>query len=119
MKIINDSSAYDKLQLYLTKIIATDVREMLEQAGMQGSQLKDAAEAITFGIATIIDGSRMMEHEGTPVVPVLTFGILDEDDELSDLLSIGESSFMSEYATSTVAELFSDVAPPGQSPPVA
>jgi hypothetical protein len=57
-------------------------------------------------ITTIIDGSRLMEHEDQPVVPVLTFGVLDDGDELQDLLTSGESSFMSEYATGAVAELF-------------
>ena len=79
---------------------------MLSQAGLKGVALQEAVEAVTFGIATIIDGSRLMEHEDQPVVPVLTFGVLDDEEELRDLITSGESSFMSEYATGAVAELF-------------
>ena len=106
MQVIIDKAAYDKLQLYLTRIIALDVREMLSQAGLNGVALQEAVEAVTFGITTIIDGSRVMEHEDQPVVPVLTFGVLDDDEEVHDLLSTGDSSHMSDYATGTVAELF-------------
>ena len=90
MQVIVDKSSYDNLQLYLTRIIALDVREMLSQAGLSGVALQDAVEAVTFGITTIIDGSRVMEHENQPVVPVLTFGVLDDNEKLQDLLSIGQ-----------------------------
>ena len=109
MELITDRYGHDRLQIYLTRVLATDVREMLEQAGLSGRQLQDAVEAVTFGVATIIDGSRLMEHEDKAVVPVLTFGVLDETDEdprVVGLITSGEASSMSEYATGVVAELF-------------
>ena len=109
MDITHDSSAHDDLQRYLIKIIAADVREMLEQAGLTGSALRQAVEHVTFGVATIVDGSRVMEFDGKPVVPVLTFGTIDpegEEEEVTGLLTSGEPSFMHEYATGAVEEIF-------------
>lgn len=111
MRIVTDASTHDDLQRYLTKVLATDIREMLGEAGLSGTQLKEAVAAVTFGVATIIDGSRMMEHEDRPVVPVLTFGILDEEDEdagVQALITSGEPSFMQEYATAVAGELFDE-----------
>jgi hypothetical protein len=104
-----DSALHDDLQRYLIKVLAIDIKEMLEQAGLAGAALQEGVAQVTFGVATIIDGSRVMAHEGKPVFPVLTFGVVDPDiaeGELTSLITSGESSFMHEYATGVVSELF-------------
>lgn len=109
MDITTDPYAHDDLQRYLIKVIAGDVREILEQNGLEGATLRQAVEHVTFGVATIVDGSRVMEFEGKPVVPFLTFGVVDPesaDEEVTGLLSSGEPSSMHEYATGVVSELF-------------
>ena len=109
MDITTDPYAHDDLQRYLIKVMAGDIREMLEQAGLEGAALRQAVEQVTFGVATIVDGSRVMEVDGKPVVPFLTFGVVDadsEDEEVTALLSSGEPSSMHEYATSVVREIF-------------
>lgn len=107
MQIIKDEFAYDALQQYLVHVIAEDVRDMLQQAAASGASFEDAVQSITLGIAGIIDGNRKMEHDDKPVMPVLMFGLLDEDENLGDVLTSGEPSFMSEYAASAAR----DVAP--------
>ena len=109
MLITTDAYVHDDLQRYLIEVIAGDVREIVEQAGLNGAALRDAIEHVTFGVATIVDGSRVMELDGKPVVPFLTFGVVDadsEDEEVTALLSSGEPSSMHEYATGVVSEIF-------------
>ena len=98
MQIIKDEAAHDVLQQYLVRVIAEDVRDALQQAAASGASLEEAVQAITLGVATIIDGTRKMKHEAEPVVPVLMFGVLDQDENLTGVLSSGDTSFMHEYA---------------------
>jgi hypothetical protein len=107
--ITEDASLHDDLQRYLIRVLANDIKEMLEQAGLSGTALQEGVAQVTFGVATIIDGSRVMAHEGKPVVPVLTFGVVDpdvEEEAITSLITSGEASFMHEYATGVVSELF-------------
>ncbi|MDB4885773.1 MAG: hypothetical protein JWN79_1211 [Gemmatimonadetes bacterium] len=110
MQIIKDEAAHDTLQQYLVRVIAEDVRDALQHAAASGASLEEAVQAITFGVATIIDGTRKMEHDAEPVVPVLMFGVLDEDENLTDVLSSGDTSFMHEYASTVARDLARDAA---------
>jgi hypothetical protein len=98
MQIMNDESAFDALQHYLVRVIAEDVRDALRLAAASGATMEEAVQAITFGVATIIDGSRHMTHDDEPVIPVLMFGLLDEDENITDVISSGEPSWMRDYA---------------------
>lgn len=97
MQITTDRAAYDLLQRRLAGIIAADVREMLHEAAASGASLDDAVAAITLGLATILDGSRMMEHEGRPLIPVLMFGQVDELDAVTEVLTGGGTSSLHEH----------------------
>lgn len=103
MQIIKDAAAHDALQQYLVRVIAEDVRDALQRAAAGDASLEGAIEAITLTVASIVDGTRDLTHDGKPVIPVLMFGILDEDENITDVLSSGDTSFMHEYAA-TVAK---------------
>lgn len=105
MQIIKDAAAHDALQQYLVRIIAEDVRDALQHAAASGASLEEAVQAITFGVTTIVDGTRPMRHADAPVVPVLTFGVLDEDENLTGVLSSGDTSFMHEYAVAVAKQV--------------
>jgi hypothetical protein len=60
---------------------------------------------IAFSVAAIIDGSRAMELEGQPLIPVLTFA---EDPERTELVPRAGGSFVHEYVFGTVDDVFDE-----------
>src|SRR5687768_17252881 len=101
MEIIKDSDRFDSFQMRVLQEIARDVMNGLIELGIPPDKLQDATENLTFGIAAIVDGSRVMELDGQPVLPVLTFAA---DEESTQLIHEG-GSWMHEYAIGTVEEI--------------
>ena len=104
MKLLTDKDRFDELQMYLISEIISDIRRKLIQAGISGDQLYDLTGKMSFSIAAILDGSRVMSMDGNPVLPVLTF----ETSRNSGTLTCAEEggSWMHEYVFGCVDEVF-------------
>jgi hypothetical protein len=92
ISVVVDKSAYDDRQRALLRHIAEDVRQRLTQWGAYSD---DRLDDLLFRLTAIIDGSRVMEHEGKPLIPFLTFA---EERSPSQIISFGGTSFMHEYS---------------------
>lgn len=74
MNLVKDFTKYEALQNRMLDEILVTIRDGLVNAGVKEAQaLSDATWNLAFDIACIVDGSRNMELDGAPVVPVLTF----------------------------------------------
>ena len=111
IEISVDEARYDKLQLHLIGEIIRSIKTDLKEAGIAEERVADVTGDIAFSVATIIDGSRVMELEGQPLVPVLTFA---EDAERTKLVARAGGSFMHEYVCATVDDLFDEDVGPGK-----
>jgi hypothetical protein len=105
MTIKIDEGKFDKCQLRLLEEIARDVKSALEEAGVSAERIQDVTESITFQIAAIVDSSRVMELDGKPLLPFLTFA---EDDKREQLIASPGGSWMHEYACGTVDQIFDE-----------
>lgn len=104
MKISVDTDRFDELQLRVLEELVAAVRDGLREAGITDDQaLYDATGSIAFSIAAIVDGSRVMELDGEPVIPVLTFAKARNG---SELVGAEGGSWMHEYVFGTVDEVF-------------
>jgi len=97
-----DCEKFDLLQIRVLDEIARTIKDALHEAGIKQEKIPELTENITFSIAAIVDGSRVMELEGKPVSPVLTFAA---DEEGTELVSAEGGSWMHEYAISAVYQL--------------
>jgi hypothetical protein len=77
----------------------------LTESGIPEERLADVAGGVAFSIAAIMDGSRVMESEGQMLIPVLTFA---EDSERTKLVVRPGGSFMHEYVSATVDDVFDE-----------
>lgn len=103
MQISIDTDKFDELQIRLLEEIIRSVASGLKEAGISDeSALSEATGNIAFAIGAIIDGSRVMEFDGQPVVPILTFAKARGG---SDLVAAEGGSWMHEYAFSAVDEV--------------
>jgi hypothetical protein len=106
MKITIDSTRFDELQLHLLEEIIASVRDGLREAGITDDQaLYEATGNISFSIAAIVDGSRIMDLDGDAVVPVLTFA---KQRNGADLVGAEGGSWMHEYVFSAIDDVFAD-----------
>lgn len=104
-KITIDPDRFDELQLRLLEEIIASVRDGLRQAGVSDSQaLYEATEKISFSVAAVIDGSRIMDLDGARVIPVLSFAKKRNDAE--ELVGAEGGSWMHEYVSGAVDEVF-------------
>lgn len=104
MKITINSDRFDELQLRILEELIGSIRDALEEAGITDAQaLREATGSIAFSVAAIIDGSRIMELDGEPVTPVLTFA---KEVDGTDLVGAEGGSWMHEYVFGTVDEVF-------------
>lgn len=92
INVVVDKSAFDKRQRALLRVIAKEVRQRLVEWDAYSD---DRLDALVFHLMAIIDGSRVMEHEGRPLIPVLTFA---EERSPSQVISCGGTSFLHEYS---------------------
>lgn len=107
MQVSIDSDKFDALQIRLLEEIIRSVAAGLKSAGItEESALSEATGSIVFSIGAIIDGSRVMELDGQPVVPFLAFA---NERGGNDLLAAEGGSWMHEYVFGAVDEiLFGD-----------
>jgi hypothetical protein len=105
MHLKTDDGAFDRRQLHLIREIIRAIKSDLTRSGIAGERLADVTGDIAFSIAAIIDGSRVMQAEGQPLIPVLTFA---EDAQRTTLVARPGGSFMHEYVHGTVDEVFDD-----------
>ena len=106
MNLIQDYERFDEQQLYLVKLMVQTIRDELRRAGIVDDDvLHEATGNLAFSLATIIDGSRVMELNGAPVIPCLGFAI--DRDYVDIIVSEGGSS-MHEYASGVVDEVFEE-----------
>ncbi len=106
MNLTQNDDRFDELQLYLIKVMVQTIRDELRSAGIADeNKLHLATGNLAFALACIIDGSREMELNGTPVIPCLGFAT---DREYSDMVVTEAGSWMHEYALSMVDEVFEE-----------
>ena len=104
MKIELNPDRFDELQLRVLEELIVSIRDGLREAGLTDDQiLYESTGKLAFSVAAIIDGSRLMELEGSPVVPFLAFANERNGDEL--VAAVG-GSWMHEYVFGTVDEVF-------------
>ena len=105
MKVTADNTRFDELQVHVLNEIVASIIDGLKEAGVSDSQtLHEATSNIAFSVAAIVDGSRVMNLEGTEVVPILTFARERDGQELIGADSGG--SWMNEYVFGVVDEQF-------------
>ena len=102
VEVVEDSSKFDELQLFLAREIVSAIKTYLERAGVEGDKLYDATHEIAFSIAATIDGSSIMTHKDQRVIPVLTF---ENSENPGSLIGAG-GSWMHEYIGGFVDEAF-------------
>jgi hypothetical protein len=105
MNITENDSAFDKRQLALTREIIHAIKTGLADSGIPEERLADVTGSVAFSIAAIIDGSRVMQADGQPLIPVLTFA---EDYERTKFVGRPGGSFMHEYVHGTVDDIFDE-----------
>lgn len=105
MDITENESAFDKRQLALTREIIRAIKGDLADSGIPEERLADVTGDVAFSIAAIIDGSRVMQADGQPLIPVLTFA---DDAQRSKFIGRAGGSFMHEYVHSTVDDIFDE-----------
>ena len=103
MQLKTDADTFDEHQKLLIREIIEQIRFKLAAAGYRGDKIKDLVCDIAFSVASTIDDTAKIESEGTEVRPYLTFR--DEDDQL---IHCGENSYMHEYVSSLIDEVFSN-----------
>jgi len=110
LDIIGNESAFDKRQLALIREIVRAIKSDLADSGIPEERLADVTGGVAFSIAAIIDGIRVMQADGQPLIPVLAFA---EDSERMKFVGRPGGSFMHEYVYGTVDDIFDeDVAKP-------
>lgn len=102
MQLEIDVNKFDEHQIIFIREIIEQIRFKLAAAGYSGNELKELTGEIAFSVASTIDDTAKIEHEGTEVRPYLTF--IAEDDQL---IHCGENSYTHEYVASLVNEVFS------------
>ncbi|HEX7890746.1 MAG TPA: hypothetical protein VF522_15405 [Ramlibacter sp.] len=102
MKITVDPQHFEALELRVLEEVVESVIDVLEKAGVRDAALAEAAASISFSVAAIIDGSRVMELDGEPVLPFLTFARGPDE---SELVASRGGSGMHEYVHGIVEDM--------------
>ena len=105
LNLKTDEGVFDRHQLHLIREIIRAIKSDLAGSGISEERLADVTGDIAFSIAAILDGSRVMQTDGKPLIPVLTFA---EDAQRTTLVARPGGSFMHEYVHGTVDEIFDD-----------
>ncbi len=103
MKVSIDSSQYDKHQLFFVRKLCEIVAGDFQRAGVGDEKSEELAAQIVFSMCCLTDGSTMLEFDGKPFLPCLTFS---QDEDYADVLSSGSGSWMHEYVHSTVWDVY-------------
>lgn len=94
MKLELDEEKFDRLQMDLLREIKEAISRDLHDAGLMGDNLREATDNAAFSVAAILDASQIMESDGKPMRPFLTFEDPRDD---KNLIHAGSSSWMHEY----------------------
>ena len=97
MKLKLDEERYDRLQIDLIEEIKNSISRQLHSAGLKSDALREATDNVAFMVAAILDSSQIMESDGKPMRPYLTF---EDPDTEETLIHAGSNSWMHEYALS-------------------
>jgi len=106
MQVTIDRAAYDARQLSLTREIARAARDALRDTGLAPERLEKAVQNLTFRITAILDGSGDLDFEEDVAIPVVMF--TNQDDEVTEVVSSGGTSFMHEYAMSVASDVLGE-----------
>ena len=92
---------FEKFQDKIIWEIANSIKKQLEENGIDTEVAREITADATFEIATIIDGSLIMDADGKPVEPIITFRINEDE-----LLWGNGGSWMHEVVYGWVYDLF-------------
>ena len=106
MQIKIDRDEFDKRQRAVIQEIACNVKDLLQEMGLGDD--RGLVESLVFDISAILDGSRVMELDGKPLLPFLTFA---DEREPKQLLAAEGGSWMHEICGGVVEEMFEDEPP--------
>ena len=75
MRRVVDVSAYAELEAAVAKALVTEIRSVLEHAGIRGTALQSAVASVASSVADIYDGAAYVDGGKDQVVPILGFAI--------------------------------------------
>lgn len=101
MELELNEDTFDEHQAILIGEIIEKIKSNLEEAGLEGENLKKITGNIAFSIATTLDNSSTTEFEGTIVKPYVTF--LSSE---NNIMHCGDFSYMHEYVFGILDEVF-------------
>ena len=105
MEVTQNEKDFDKRQVALVREIVRAIKNDLKTAALPEDELEDLTGDIAFSIAAILDGSRKMQIDGEPLIPVLTFA---QDVKRKKLIGVVGGSWMHEYAASVTDGVFDE-----------
>ena len=101
MQQILDAEKFEQSQEAFVHEVLEQVRFKLAQGGITGDQLRDLTGEIGFSVTSTIDGQAMIEHDGAPVHPHLSF--IGEEGEV---IHCGENSYAHELVADMIGKMF-------------
>ncbi|MCG7947289.1 MAG: hypothetical protein N0C84_13180 [Candidatus Thiodiazotropha taylori] len=105
MKCTFDPKQYLKQQEVLTGEMIAGIADILEDAGIEGDQLKELAGKIAFDVACKIDDVSGLEFEGDEAHPFLMF-VSEQNEE--ELIHFGGNSATHEMVFGILNAMFSE-----------
>ena len=103
MKVSIDRSQYDKHQLFFVRKLCEMLMGELQRAGIDDENSEELAAQLAFSMCCLTDGSTILELDGKPFLPCLTFS---QDDDYTEVLSSGRGSWLHEYVHGTVWDVY-------------
>lgn len=100
MQLNLDPTRFDEYQLILVRELVQNIRVKLQEAGLSGEKLEDAAASIAFSVASTIDDTSAIEVDGKEVHPYLTFRTSDDE-----LTHCGENAYTHEFVYEALQNL--------------
>jgi hypothetical protein len=100
MRVIIDEALFDRRQAALLGELVQLVKDAVHASDMSEGTKQLFIETLLFNVTCVIDGSQVMELDGEPLVPRLTFANERDGDAV---VSCGGGSFMHEYVMGYLA----------------
>lgn len=101
-----DEDLFDKYERNFMRELVQRLKRNLQDFGIPHDKLQDAVATVAFSIAATLDNcAEMMQPDGTPLIPVLTF----ENAEGAELIGRSSGTYMHEYISEVVDEVFSEI----------
>lgn len=106
MDIISNDSNFDSLQLQLARVLVEDViNTLFDELEIDKETLVSVGRSVSFSIASILDGSRVISGEQRRLIPHIAFA---NSDNSSTLITSPDGSCMHEYVHGLVSELYGE-----------